>query len=219
MACFDRASPALYEILLKLYRAEKPVEIDHHLHEFGSVEYHVQSSAADPHHNYLSISTPLLFPGMLNSDGLSPFTIKMIKELCSDAVEIVEPANEGYLLTLKLNLAKIPNGKGSEKIIRQIASVQAVILSSQLKEMLQSVNSQGASQWMYKPIKLVYHPREPFYVIRQALHKEDIEEAKEVKSVKGCWNVGKLVSFPKSKNLKKKCGNFAKKIKRIRFRI
>ncbi|KAG6759191.1 hypothetical protein POTOM_035660 [Populus tomentosa] len=187
MACFDRVSPALREILLKLYRAEKPVEIDHHLYEFGSVEYHVQSSAADPQHNYLSISTPLLSQGALLSFGLSSYTMQMVKQVCSDAVEIVEPAKEGYQLTLKLNFAKVPIGKGyqistlhnhadtyfafpdSEKVITQISSVQAVILSSQLKEMLRNVDSQDTSQGMNKPIKLVYHPREPFYVIRQEL--------------------------------------------------
>lgn len=36
----------------------------------------------------------------------------MVKEVCSDAVEIVEPAKEGYQLTLKLDFAKIPGGKG-----------------------------------------------------------------------------------------------------------
>ncbi|KAJ6911297.1 actin-related protein 2/3 complex subunit 2B-like isoform X1 [Populus alba x Populus x berolinensis] len=167
MACFERVSPALMEILLKLYHAEKPAEIDHHLYEFGCVEYHVQSSAADPQNNYLSISTPLLSQGALLSCGLSSYTTRMVKQVCSDAVEIVEPAKEGYQLTLKLNLAKIPRGKDSYKVITQISSVQAVILCSQLKEMLRNVNSQDASQGMNKPIKLVYHPREPFYVIRQ----------------------------------------------------
>ncbi|KAJ6988708.1 hypothetical protein NC653_021590 [Populus alba x Populus x berolinensis] len=167
MACFERVSPALKEILLKLYHAEKPVEIDHHLYEFGCVEYHVQSSAADPQNNYLSISTPLLSQGALLSCGLSSYTTQMVKQVCSDAVEIVEPAKEGYQLTLKLNLAKIPRGKDSYKVITQISSVQAVILCSQLKEMLRNVNSQDTSQGMNKPIKLVYHPREPFYVIRQ----------------------------------------------------
>ncbi|KAL3582601.1 hypothetical protein D5086_016933 [Populus alba] len=147
--------------------AEKPVEIDHHLYEFGCVEYHVQSSAADPQNNYLSISTPLLSQGALLSCGLSSYTTQMVKQVCSDAVEIVEPAKEGYQLTLKLNLAKIPRGKDSYKVITQISSVQAVILCSQLKEMLRNVNSQDTSQGMNKPIKLVYHPREPFYVIRQ----------------------------------------------------
>ncbi|KAG6668562.1 actin-related protein 2/3 complex subunit 2B isoform X1 [Carya illinoinensis] len=167
MACFERASPALKDILLKLYRAEKPMEIDHHLYEFGSVQYHIQSSASDPHHTYLSISTPLLSQGALLSDRLSHATIEMIKGVGSNAVDIVEPAKEGYHLTLRLNFSKIPRDKDSVQVITQISAVQAVIISSQLKEMLQNVNSQVTLHGMHKPIKLVYHPREPFFVIRQ----------------------------------------------------
>ncbi|XWS39144.1 hypothetical protein CRYUN_Cryun18bG0024900 [Craigia yunnanensis] len=167
MASFDRASPALKEILLRIYSAEKPIEVDHHLYEFGSVEYHIKSSASDPQLTYLSISTPLLTQGVLLSYGLSPYTIQMVREISSDVLEIVEPAKEGYQLTLRLDFSKIPRGKDSLKVVTEVSSIQAVILSSQLKEMLQNVNSWDTSQGMYKPIKLVYHPREPFYVIRQ----------------------------------------------------
>jgi actin related protein 2/3 complex subunit 2 len=38
--------------------------------------------------------------------------MQMVKQVCSDAVEIVEPAKEGFQLTLKLNFAKVPIGKG-----------------------------------------------------------------------------------------------------------
>ncbi|XP_021899509.1 actin-related protein 2/3 complex subunit 2B isoform X2 [Carica papaya] len=167
MSSLDRASPALKEILLKIYRARKPMEVDHHLYELGSVEYHVQSSASEPHIVYLSISTPLLSQGVMLSYGLSPYTIEMVKSVPYNIVEIVEPAKQGYQLTMRLNFANIPPGKDSLKIITEISTMQAVILSLQLKEMLQTVNSLNASQGICKPIKLVYHPREPFYVIRQ----------------------------------------------------
>ncbi|KAK1592274.1 hypothetical protein Q3G72_022113 [Acer saccharum] len=167
MACFERASPSLKKILLKIYRAEKPLEIDHHLHEFGSVEYHIQSSVSDPHLAYLSISMPLLSQGDLPSYGISRYTTEMIKGISSDVVEIVEPAKAGYQLTLRLNFAKIPRNKDPVKIITDISAVQATILSSQLKEMLRKVNYDDTHQGMHKPIKLVYHPREPFYVSRQ----------------------------------------------------
>nr|XP_048333804.1 actin-related protein 2/3 complex subunit 2B isoform X2 [Ziziphus jujuba var. spinosa] len=147
--------------------AEKTMEIDHHLYEFGSVEYHIQSSPSDPQYAYLSISTPLLSQGVMLSHGLSHFTIQMVKEICSDVVEIIEPTKEGYQLTLRLDFAKILNSKDSEKVISEISALQAVILSTQLKEMLLSVNTQDTYQGTYKPIKLVYHPREPFFVIRQ----------------------------------------------------
>ncbi|CAI9755920.1 unnamed protein product [Fraxinus pennsylvanica] len=55
----------------------------------------------------------------------------------------------------------------STKIITEISSVQAVILSSQLKEMLRHIDSHEISQGIYKPIKLIYHQGEPFYVIKQ----------------------------------------------------
>ncbi|KAK7393656.1 hypothetical protein VNO78_22217 [Psophocarpus tetragonolobus] len=166
MAFIERASPAVKQILLKLYCAEKPMEIDHHLYEFGSVEYHIQSQASNPQVAYLSISMPPLCHGVLPNE-LSSNTIEMVKGLCPNVVEIAEPAKEGYLLTLKLNLNQIPHKKDYDKVIKEISTVHSVIQSSQLKEILCNVNSDDAFQGMYKPIKLVYHPREPFFLIRQ----------------------------------------------------
>ncbi|BBG92551.1 actin-related protein C2B [Prunus dulcis] len=129
MACLERASPALKRILLKLYRENKSIEIDHHLYEFGSVEYHIQSSTSDTHYTNLSVSTPLLSQGVILPNGISHYTKQMV--------------------------------------IADISAVQAVILSSQLKEMLMNVSSQDTFQGMYKTIKLVYHPRQPFFIVRQ----------------------------------------------------
>ncbi|XP_006354443.1 actin-related protein 2/3 complex subunit 2B isoform X1 [Solanum tuberosum] len=167
MACFERASPALKEILLRLYRDERAIDADHHLHEFGSVEYYIQSLVSDPDHTYLSIATPILSQAFLVSTRLSRYTIQKVKAISAEVVEIVEPPKEGYQLTIRLNFARMPHGKESIKMITDIAAVQGVILSSQLEEMLMNVNSQDVAQGMYKPIKLVYHPREPFYVIKQ----------------------------------------------------
>ncbi|KAL2242606.1 UNVERIFIED_CONTAM: Actin-related protein 2/3 complex subunit 2B [Sesamum indicum] len=167
MACFERASPALREILFKIHGAERPLEIDHHVHEFGSVHFHVQSSASDQPYTYLSISTPLLSQGHPISSELPQHTLEMVRGICPDVVEIVEPSREGYQLTLKINHARIPHSKASTKMITDISSVQAVILSSQLKEILRNVDSYEISCGLYKPIKLIYHPREPFFVIKQ----------------------------------------------------
>ncbi|KAJ4955218.1 hypothetical protein NE237_012001 [Protea cynaroides] len=166
MACLERASPALKEVLLKLHRAEIPMEIDHHIHEFGSVQYHIQASQSDPHHVYLSVSTPILSKGIILCDGLPPTTLQTVQRTYPSIVEIIEPPKEGYQLTLKIKFDKIPHGKESVKVITDISAVQAVILSSQLKEMLWNLGSQDISLVMYKPIKLIYHPREPFFIIR-----------------------------------------------------
>ncbi|MED6110987.1 hypothetical protein PIB30_048121 [Stylosanthes scabra] len=167
MACIERASPALNQILLKLYSAEKPVEIDHHLYEFGSFKYHILCQACEPQVAYLSISTPPLCPGILTSNKLSSYTIELIKRLCPGVVEIAEATREGYQLTLRLNLTKIPRRNDYVKVIKEISTVHSVILSSQLKEILWNFNSDDAIKGMHKPIKLAYNPREPFFVIRQ----------------------------------------------------
>ncbi|KAH6778075.1 hypothetical protein C2S51_009387 [Perilla frutescens var. frutescens] len=169
MACFERASPALKEILLRIHRADRPLEVDHHVHEFGSVHYHVQHSASDPVYTYLSVSTPLLSQGLPISSQLPHHTLEMVKGICPEVMEAVEPPNEGYQLTLKLDISKIPlQNKVSTKMISDIASVQAVVLSSQLKEILRNADSHEIALGICKPIKLIYHPREPFFVIKQA---------------------------------------------------
>ncbi|KAH1035185.1 hypothetical protein GYH30_055251, partial [Glycine max] len=146
--------------------AEKPLEIDHPLYEFGSVEYHIQSQASNPQVAYLSISMSPLCHGVLPNE-LSYYTIEMVKGLCPNVVEIAEPAKEGYQLALKLNLNQIPRNKDYDKVIMEISTIHSVILSSQLKEILWNVNSDDALQGMYKPIKLLYHPKDLFVLIRQ----------------------------------------------------
>ncbi|KAK3022509.1 hypothetical protein RJ639_046786 [Escallonia herrerae] len=146
---------------------DKPTEIDHHLYEFGSVEYHIQASLSEPNNTYLSISTPLLSQGVLLSHGLPRHTTEMFEGIPPDVLEIVEPAREGYQLTLRLDLARIPRKKDSVKMITQISSVQAAILSFQLKEILRNISNEDLSLGMYKPLKLVYHPSETFFVVKQ----------------------------------------------------
>ncbi|KAB2599889.1 actin-related protein 2/3 complex subunit 2B [Pyrus ussuriensis x Pyrus communis] len=105
----------------------KSIEIDHHLYEFGSVEYNIQSSASDTHYIYSSVSIPLLSQGVMLPYGISHNTKQMVKGIRPDVVEIIEPAKEGYQLTLRLDFSKISNGKDSAKVIAEIAAVQAVI--------------------------------------------------------------------------------------------
>lgn len=69
-----------------------------------------------------------------------------------------------YILILTLSAAE------AIKIITRISEIQAIILSSQLKEMLKRLNFQDDSQAINnnnRPIRIVYHPSEPFYVFRQ----------------------------------------------------
>ncbi|XP_058094785.1 actin-related protein 2/3 complex subunit 2B isoform X2 [Magnolia sinica] len=124
-----------------------------------------QASVSDSQNIYLSLSTPPILPEVL-PNGLPQSTLQAVKKVHPDIVEVVEHPEEGFQLTLKLNFAKLPHRRDCIKVISDISSLQAVILSSQLKETLWSLGSRDISHGMYKPIKLVYHPREPFFVIR-----------------------------------------------------
>ncbi|KAL5990362.1 hypothetical protein ACLOJK_011262 [Asimina triloba] len=110
MARLERASPAIKHILLKLLSDEKPVEIDHNLYEFGSVKYHIKASVSDPQNIYLSISIPPLSPEVL-ANGLPQKTLQSVKSFYPDIVEVIEHPKEGFQLTLRLNIVKIPRGK------------------------------------------------------------------------------------------------------------
>lgn len=67
---------------------------------------------SDPDRTYLSISTPILSQAFLISTRLSRYTMEKVKAISADVLEIVEPPKEGYQLTLRLNFARMPYGKG-----------------------------------------------------------------------------------------------------------
>ncbi|KAL0770823.1 hypothetical protein Bca101_035974 [Brassica carinata] len=173
MAYLERSSPTLKETLLKIYRAEKPIEIDQHFYEFGSIQYHIKCSVLDTNIVYVSTSTLLETQGIVTSKEILSATYEVIKNIAVGVIDIVDPPRLGFQLTLKLHLDNIPRGKAAEaiKIITRISEIQAIILSSQLKEMLKRLNFQDDSQAMNnnnRPVRIVYHPSEPFYVFRQA---------------------------------------------------
>ncbi|KAH0925494.1 hypothetical protein HID58_017750 [Brassica napus] len=173
MAYLERSSPTLKETLLKIYRAEKPIEIDQHFYEFGSIQYHIKCSVLDTKIVYVSTSTLLETQGIVTSKEILSATYEVIKNIAVGVIDIVDPPRLGFQLTLKLHLDNIPRGKAAEaiKIITRISEIQAIILSSQLKEMLKRLNFQDDSQAINnnnRPIRIVYHPSEPFYVFRQA---------------------------------------------------
>ncbi|XP_071706552.1 actin-related protein 2/3 complex subunit 2B-like isoform X1 [Rutidosis leptorrhynchoides] len=59
--------------------------------------------------------------------------------------------------------------KDAEKIITEISSVQAAILSSKLKEILTRISTHEITEGTCKPIKLVYHPNVPFYFVKHVV--------------------------------------------------
>ncbi|XP_020882858.1 actin-related protein 2/3 complex subunit 2B [Arabidopsis lyrata subsp. lyrata] len=173
MAYLERASPALKETLLKIYRAEKPIEVDQHFHEFGSIQYHIKYSVSDPSIVHVSTSTLLETQGAVTLKEISSQTYEVIKNIAVGVIDIVDPPRLGFQLTIGIHLDNIPRGKEAIKIITKISEIQAIILSNQLKEMLRHLNFQDDSRPINnnnnnnRPIKIVYHPSEPFYVFKQ----------------------------------------------------
>ncbi|XP_052153225.1 actin-related protein 2/3 complex subunit 2B-like isoform X4 [Oryza glaberrima] len=89
--------------------------------------------------------------------GLPEITLQETRKMYHKFAEIIEPAKEGYTLTLRLNFSGLTRPKDRTKAINQISLLQSVILSSQLKDMLASLGSSGT-------MKLVYNQRDPFFV-------------------------------------------------------
>ncbi|VAH49929.1 unnamed protein product [Triticum turgidum subsp. durum] len=159
MAFFNGGSRALVEILTRFQSSERPMPVDHTFFELGSVRYHVQASASDPENVYLSISTPSLFHEASTSTCLPEFTLQEVRKMYHKFAEIVEPAREGYALTLKLNFSGLTRPKDRARAVRQVSLLQSIVLGSQLKHLLGSLGSSGAT-------KLVYNHRDPFFVSR-----------------------------------------------------
>ncbi|CAM8893414.1 unnamed protein product [Rhodiola kirilowii] len=76
---FERGSPALKEILLKMRMSRKPPEVDHFMYELGSVEYRIQSSASDPYCAYFSLRMPAVRGGSWLDTQLSEFATDTAK--------------------------------------------------------------------------------------------------------------------------------------------
>ncbi|KAL9660645.1 hypothetical protein QQ045_025462 [Rhodiola kirilowii] len=109
---FERGSPALKEILLKMRMSRKPPEVDHFMYELGSVQYRIQSSASDPYCAYFSLRMPAVRGGSWLDTQLSEFATDTAKRCHSKVCQIVQPPTEGYMFTMRIDLAKIPQKRG-----------------------------------------------------------------------------------------------------------
>ncbi|XP_065002151.1 actin-related protein 2/3 complex subunit 2B isoform X3 [Musa acuminata AAA Group] len=166
MAFFNRVSPALVEILNKLQSGESLTDFDHNLYEYGSVRYNIQASASSPQIVNLSTWMPPLSPEF-SSDCLPDCALQDVKRVYLDSAEVVEPSKQGYMLTLRIDFAELPQRKEDRmKAISEISSLHAVILSSQMKDMLWNLEPRYMGNGMCNPIKIVHQLKEPFFVIK-----------------------------------------------------
>lgn len=72
----------------------------------------MQASIKNPHLLHLSVSLPTPSPEIVFSSGLPLGAIEAIKAAYGNVVQILDPPRDGFNLTVKLNLSKLPPNEG-----------------------------------------------------------------------------------------------------------
>ncbi|KAF9689073.1 hypothetical protein SADUNF_Sadunf01G0053800 [Salix dunnii] len=103
----------LQTLLNRVQNLEKAVELDYLWVEFNDVRYHILVSMKNPNVLLLSVSLPTPPPEAVFISGLPLGAVEAIKAAYGVAVQILDPPRDGFNLTLKLNLAKLPPNEGS----------------------------------------------------------------------------------------------------------
>lgn len=114
MILLQSPSKYLLQILTtRVQNLEKGVELDSQWIEFGDVRYHIQVSMKNPNILFLSLTLPTPPPEAVSFGGLPPGAIEAIKGSYGVVAQILDPPRDGFSLTLKLNLSKLPPDEGS----------------------------------------------------------------------------------------------------------
>lgn len=114
MILLQSPSRFLLQILKdRVLSGDKGVDIDCHTVEFDDVRYHMQFSMRNPKVMLLSVALPLAPPEAILYDGLPLGAIDAIKAAYGTVVQILDPPKDGFDLTMKINLTKLPTDEGS----------------------------------------------------------------------------------------------------------
>ena len=71
----------------------------------------------NPNLLFLSVSLPPPPPETVSFGGLPPGAIEAIKAAYGVVAQILDPPRDGFSLTLKLNLSKLPPDEGSTRFL------------------------------------------------------------------------------------------------------
>lgn len=159
----------LQTLLNRLQNVEKGVELDHHWVEFDDVRYHIQVSMKNPNIFLLSVSLPTPSLETIFVCGLPFGAIEAIKAAYGSLVQILDPPRDGFNLTLKINLSKVPaNQEQRQALLVKVASVREVVLGAPLRVILKHLASRNVAPDMDPLVALVHRPKESFFVFPQA---------------------------------------------------
>ncbi|KAK7386608.1 hypothetical protein VNO78_26942 [Psophocarpus tetragonolobus] len=159
----------LQTLLNRTQNLEKGVELDHHWVEFDDVRYHIQVSMKNPHVFLLSVSLPTPSSETIFVCGLPFGAIEAIKAAYGNLVQILDPPRDGFNLTLKINLSKLPsNQEQKHAFLVKVASVREVVLGAPLRVVFQHLAARTVAPDMDPVVALVHRPNESFFLFPQA---------------------------------------------------
>ncbi|CAA7408658.1 unnamed protein product [Spirodela intermedia] len=148
---------------------EKGVDLDCHSVEFDDVRYHIQFSVKSPQLMLISVSLPTPPPETVFIAGLPFGAIEAVKAAYGGVVQILDPPKDGYNLTMKLNLSKLPaNEEQRHAVLVKISSVRELVLGAPLKVILKHLASKTVAPNVDSFVALVHRPKESYFVIPQA---------------------------------------------------
>ncbi|ONM27622.1 Actin-related protein 2/3 complex subunit 2A [Zea mays] len=170
MILLQSPSRFLLQILQdRVLSGEKGMDIDCHTVEFDDVRYHIQFSMRNPKVMVLSVALPLPPPEAILYDGLPLGAIEAIKAAYGPVVQILDPPKDGFDLTMKINLTKLPlDEEQRNTILTQIASIREVVLGAPLKLLLKHLASKTVAPNVNNLVALVHRPNESFFLAPQA---------------------------------------------------
>lgn len=158
----------LQTLLNRVQNLEKGVELDYHWVEFDDVRYHIQVSMKNSHVLLLSMLLPTPPPEAIFFGGLPFGAIEAIKAAYGVLVQILDPPRDGFNLTLKLNLSKLPpDEEHKHALLVKIASVREVVLGAPLRVILKQLASRTVAPNMDRLVAIVHRPNESFFLVPQ----------------------------------------------------
>ncbi|KAK1322246.1 Actin-related protein 2/3 complex subunit 2A [Acorus calamus] len=117
----------------------------------------------------LSISLPAPPPETVFIGGLPVGALEAVKAAYGAVVQILDPPKDGFNLTMKLNLLKIPRDEDlRQALLVRIASVREVVLGAPLRLILKHLASRTVAPDVDALVALVHRPRESFFLVPQA---------------------------------------------------
>ncbi|KAG8077419.1 hypothetical protein GUJ93_ZPchr0007g4389 [Zizania palustris] len=170
MILLQSPSRFLLQILQdRVLSGDKGVDIDCHTVEFDDMRYHIQFSIRNPKVMVLSVALPLPSPEAILYDGLPLGALEATKAAYGPVVQILDPPKDGFDLTMKINLTKLPPDEEQRNaVLTQIASVREVVLGAPLKLLLKHLASKTVAPNVDKLVALVHRPNESFFLAPQA---------------------------------------------------